>query len=341
MQSRSPCEKLSPKPRERHLGGAREIESELLRAATASSANRARHATIGARLLRVAVRIPAAIVAPDACAHSRIPGSRCAEDSMSGLTFTDKTAARLEALYMTADVVAQRADTLGRLSLVERASVIDVGSGPGFLCESMADVVGPSGRVLGVDLSADLVARAARRNARGWLSYRVADAVDIDESDASFDVATCTQVAEYVPEVDKAIGEVFRLLKPGGRALFVATDWDGVIWHSDAPARMASVMKSWEAHCAHPRLPRTFARRLGATGFTLQDAGVFPILNLEWTDTGYSKGIAGFIRDFVARRGDVGLDELEAWADELPRLSAQGRYFFSSSRFIFVAAKPA
>src|SRR5262249_18783536 len=121
---------------------------------------------------------------------------------------------------------------------------------------------------------------------------------------------------------------------------FIATDWDSVIWHSDVPARMAAVMKAWEAHCAHPRLPRTFARRLTSAGFTLQKTSVFPILNLEWSDDHYSKGIAGFVRDVVAKSGDIGDDEINSWAEELPRLSEQGHYFFSSSRFIFIASKP-
>jgi len=49
--------------------------------------------------------------------------------------------------------VAQRSDTLRKLQLTKDKSVVDIGSGPGFLCESMADIVGPSGRVLGIDLS--------------------------------------------------------------------------------------------------------------------------------------------------------------------------------------------
>jgi arsenite methyltransferase len=259
---------------------------------------------------------------------------------MSGLKFTDEAARRLESLYLTSDVVAQRSDTLTKLSLVPGNFVIDIGCGPGFLCESMADKVGPSGRVLGIDISSDLIGRAERRNSRNWLSYRVGDATVIDEPAAGFDVAACTQVAEYIPEVDKAISEAFRVLKPGGRAVFVATDWDGVIWHSDAPERMTAVMKSWETHCAHPRLPRSMPRRLCAGGFVVDGASVFPILNLEWGDDTYSKGISSFIRDFVAARGDIADDGLKAWADELPRLSDEGRYFFSSSRFIFNVSKP-
>jgi ubiquinone/menaquinone biosynthesis C-methylase UbiE len=259
---------------------------------------------------------------------------------VSGLKFTKKAARQLEALYMTADVVAQRFDTLRRLPLAQGDSVIDIGSGPGFLCESIADIVGPSGRVLGIDLSADLVERSNERNRRSWLSYRVGDATHIDEPDASFDVATCTQVAEYVPEGERAISEAFRVLKPGGHALYIATDWDAVIWHSDAPARMTAVMKAWEAHCAHPRLPRTMAKRLSDGGFRLDDATVFPIVNFRWEDDTYSKGVAKTIGEFVAKRGGMSDDEVAAWAAEFPRLSSEGRYFFFSGRFIFSVSKP-
>jgi SAM-dependent methyltransferase len=223
--------------------------------------------------------------------------------------------------------------------LAKGQTVIDIGCGPGFLCESMAEIVGSAGRVVGIDISADLVALATRRNSRPWLSYRIGDATLIDEPDARFDVAACTQVAEYVPDVDKAISEVFRVLKPDGRAVFVATDWDALVWHSDHPDRMAAVMKSWEAHCAHPQLPRSIVTRLRAAGFVLKEASVFSILNTEWGDDTFSKGLSSLIRDFVAGRGDVPADDLTAWLEELSQLSDEGRYFFSTNRFIFNVLK--
>jgi len=204
----------------------------------------------------------------------------------------------------------------------------------------MAAAVGNTGRVVGIDISPDVVGLAQRRNPSGLPQYRVGDATRIDEPDASFDVAVCTQVAEYIPEVDRAISEAFRVLKRGGRAIFVATDWDAVIWHSDAPDRMGAVMKSWEAHCAHPQLPRSMSERLRGAGFVLDEVSVFPILNLEWGDDTYSKGLSRLVHDFVSGRGDIPQADLTGWADELPRISDQGRYFFSSSRFIFSVRKP-
>ncbi len=259
---------------------------------------------------------------------------------MSGLEFTEEAARQLEAIYMTRDVVAQRIETLKHLQLVEGEHAIDIGCGPGFLCEGMAEIVGGSGRALGLDISEDLVARAERRNNRPWLSYRVGDATAIDEPDETFDVAACTQVAEYIPDVGKAISEIYRVLKAGGRGVFVATDWDAVIWHSDVPDRMSAVMKCWESHCAHPRLPRSISERLRSAGFNVDGASVFPILNLEWGDDTYSKGMTALIRDFVTSQGQVTRDDLIAWENEFPRLSQEGRYFFSSNRFIFRASKP-
>src|SRR6516164_8779443 len=74
------------------------------------------------------------------------------------------------------------------------------------------------------------------------------------------------------------------------RSVFVSTDWDALVWFSDNPKRMAAVMKSWEGHCAHPHFPRSMAFRLSNAGFRLDGAAVFPILNLQYTDDGYSKG---------------------------------------------------
>jgi len=258
---------------------------------------------------------------------------------MSELRYTEEAARQLEAMYLTRDVVAQRSETLRQLQLAEGEHVIDIGCGPGFLCDEIAGAVGGSGHAVGLDISEDFVARANQRNKRPWVEYRVCDATEIDEPDETFDVAACTQVIEYIADADKALSETYRVLKPDGRAVFVATDWDALVWHSDAPERMAAVMKSWEAHCAHPRLPRSLSERLRTAGFKIVGASVFPILNLEWSDDSYSKGLSNLINGFVAARVEIPREDLDAWRHELPKLSEEGRYFFSSSRFIFHTSK--
>src|SRR5829696_94328 len=63
------------------------------------------------------------------------------------LQFDNEAARKLETIYSSPDFVAQRSATLERLRLRPGEEVIDVGCGPGFLCEQMADCVGPTGRL--------------------------------------------------------------------------------------------------------------------------------------------------------------------------------------------------
>jgi arsenite methyltransferase len=279
---------------------------------------------------------------PGAKYLDRFPGGSLSEiQHMSGLTFTDEAARHLEKTYRTKDIVAQRLETIRHLNLSAGEKVLDIGCGPGFLCEGMSEIVGRDGAVVGIDISRDLVGLCDRRKHPTWLSYEVGDATKLNQPDASFDVVVCTQVAEYIPDVDAVLSEAFRVLKPGGRTIFIATDWDALVWFSDDAKRMAAVLKSWEAHCAHPRLPRTMPRRLKNAGFRLDAAFVYSLLNLSYDEDSYSKGLSTIIKKFVGERGDVSASGLNDWLNEFDRLNEAGRYFFSSNRYIFKAARPA
>ena len=67
----------------------------------------------------------------------------------SGLQFDEEISRKVESLYMTPDVVAQRHQVLKALALREDERVLDIGSGPGLLAYDMAVSVGRSGRVCG------------------------------------------------------------------------------------------------------------------------------------------------------------------------------------------------
>jgi ubiquinone/menaquinone biosynthesis C-methylase UbiE len=258
---------------------------------------------------------------------------------MTSMRFDAEYARRLEQSYSLADIRAQREETLRRLALEPGEAVIDIGCGPGFLSESMADLVGPAGRVVGIDTSQDLVDLASARNQRAWLTYAKGDAMALDAADAAFDVAVCTQVLEYVPDADRALREMHRVLRPGGRVQIVDTDWDAVVWHSADRERMARVMRVWEAHCADPRLPRTLGPRLTAAGFELLEVSGWPIVNTSLHKEAYSRGLLRLIADFVERRKAVAADEIAAWSEEQRMLSDAGRYFFSTTRLFFRARK--
>ena len=103
--------------------------------------------------------------------------------------------------------------------------VIDVACGTGLATLPSAVSVAPTGRVLGTDLAPKMVADLERRAAAvGLTNVDVAcrDAEDL-RVDESFDVALCSLGLMYVPAPAVAVGELHRVLRPGGRA--VASVW--------------------------------------------------------------------------------------------------------------------
>jgi len=132
---------------------------------------------------------------------------------VSGLEFTGEAARQLERVYLERDVVAQRSETIKQLALSHGERVLDIGCGPGFLCESMADIVGRDGAVIGVDISSDLVALRKRRSPPKWLSYGVGDATQLVQPDASFDAAVVSEVRARVGDL------IFALLTKKASAL--------------------------------------------------------------------------------------------------------------------------
>jgi ubiquinone/menaquinone biosynthesis C-methylase UbiE len=104
--------------------------------------------------------------------------------------------------------------------------VLDVACGTGLVSFPAAAAVGVSGAVLGTDLSERMVEIAATvAAARGVEHARFLrmDAETLDLPDGSFDVALCALGLMYVPDPDRALAEMVRVLVPGGRA--VAAVW--------------------------------------------------------------------------------------------------------------------
>jgi tRNA A58 N-methylase Trm61 len=82
------------------------------------------------------------------------------EVEVSMLQFDEHAARHIQRVYSTPDVVQQRAAVLALLDAQPAERVLDIGSGPGFLVAALADAVGPSGAVHGLDQSGPMNAVA-------------------------------------------------------------------------------------------------------------------------------------------------------------------------------------
>lgn len=111
---------------------------------------------------------------------------------------------------------------LGKLSGARPGDrVLDVGCGTGFLTRSVARRIAPDGSVIGIDPSEDALTRARRTTRLLNCSFKAGQAAALDYPDASYDVVVSSLVMHHLPDQDRAraLAEMFRVLRPGGRVL--------------------------------------------------------------------------------------------------------------------------
>lgn len=186
----------------------------------------------------------------------------------TALQFDEDAGRRLEAMYTHPDMVERRRRVRQALQLNPGERVLDIGCGPGFLTVELATEAGPNGFARGADISESMLAVARQRSAgqsySDWIDFKAGDAIALPFPDHTFDAAVATQVYEYVGDMPQALAELYRVLRPGGRAVIVDTDWDTIAWHSSDRARMAQILAAWDEHLADPCLPRTLRLELGS-----------------------------------------------------------------------------
>jgi arsenite methyltransferase len=257
---------------------------------------------------------------------------------MSMLEFDDEAARRIQRTYATPDVVQQRAEVLALVAARPGERVLDIGSGPGYLVASLADAVGSGGAVHGLDRSEPMNALARHLlEGRPWVTIDDGDVLELPYPDGAFDAAVSTQVYEYVADVARALSQLRRVLRPGGRALVLDTDWDSVVWHAADRERHRRIMAAWDEHLVDPHLPRTLPGLLRRAGFLVTGRHLIPLFNPTYEPESYSALTMDLIARFVVGRQGVTASDVDAWTADLRERGAEDDYLFSINRYAFVA----
>jgi mycothiol synthase len=135
-------------------------------------------------------------------------------------------AEQLEGVGSVSFVAAEKRRSLELLGLAPGASVLDVGCGTGSDLAALAAIVGPTGRVAGLERSAALIAaaRAARRDG-GPIELVRGDAQALPFADCEFDACRADRTLQHLERPEVAISEMVRTVRPGGRVVVSESRW--------------------------------------------------------------------------------------------------------------------
>lgn len=165
------------------------------------------------------------------------------------------------------------------LKLQAGARVLDVGAGPGFAALDLADIVGPTGKVVAVERSERFVAHGvAQAKARGLveLEYVTADLMTDPLPAGGFDLVWCRWVASFVSSPARLAEKIAGALKPGAAAAFHEyvhyASWSSVPARPHITEFVARVMASWRAAGGEPDVASALVQGLRDAGLVIERA---------------------------------------------------------------------
>jgi SAM-dependent methyltransferase len=148
-------------------------------------------------------------------------------------------------------------------------AVLDLGSGSGLDCFLAAQQVGPAGRVVGLDMTDDMLELARRNLAKVGatnVEFQKGEMESMPLPENTFDVIISNCVINLSPDKDAVFRESFRVLKPGGRVRV-----SDIVWTREPTASERDDLSSWAGCIAGALLVDEYAGKLKDAGFDAID----------------------------------------------------------------------
>ena len=157
---------------------------------------------------------------------------------------------------------------LGLASVKPGATVLDLGSGAGIDCFLAAKKVGATGRVIGVDMTDDMLARARENAQKGGFTnveFRKGEIEALPVEDSSVDVITSNCVINLSTDKRSVFAEAYRVLKPGGKAYI-----SDIVLLKPLPEELASKVSAYVACVGGAMEKETYLDLMRDAGFSVK-----------------------------------------------------------------------
>jgi len=191
--------------------------------------------------------------------------------------------------------------------------VLDLGSGAGFDCFLAASKVGPKGRVIGVDMTPEMVEKArdnAQKDGSKNVEFRLGEIENLPVADNSVDVVISNCVINLSADKPRVMREIYRALKPWGRIAI-----SDIALKKELPGKIQDNIAAYVGCVAGAMLIDEYKRTVEATGMK----------NVKITIKGSSSCIASDTKDPIARAALDALGENESLDDYVVSVYIEGQ----------------
>ena len=165
-------------------------------------------------------------------------------------------------------------------SLKQGEVVLDLGSGAGFDCFLAAQRVGTTGKIIGVDMTPEMVNKARENAKKGGyqnVEFRLGEIEHLPVDDASVDVIISNCVINLSPDKDAVFHEAFRVLKPGGR--FLVSD---IVLLKKLPEQLTKSVAAYVGCISGAMLKDQYLNLIKDAGFTSVRVVDQAVFSIDW-----------------------------------------------------------
>jgi ubiquinone/menaquinone biosynthesis C-methylase UbiE len=231
--------------------------------------------------------------------------------------------------------------TYALLDLHPGHRVLDVGCGTGEDVRAMAQMVGPTGCAVGLDSSATLIDVAKTRSLGADLpcEFGVGQAQRLELEDESFDACRADRVLQYVDDPGRAVAEMIRVLRPGGRLVCFEPDWDLQTFDASDRELTRRICAFRARRLESGGVGRELRRYCVAGGMI--DVQVTPMAGVM-TELSVADAAMGLrsVLDEATSSGIITPDEAARWWAELEDADRSGQFLAAGVAFLVSGRKP-